>query len=135
MRKKLTRVVTVLTLIVAFALPAWAAVYVYGGGTTRLDYVASGTYTCPSAGQTVRASYGVNGNTIWDSYGTVVFFANLRDSASGPIHYHERRFSGSIEFDTYTRGWDTGHRYMTALSAQPSGLSAFAPMQLVIWCQ
>lgn len=134
-RSQLTVLVAIVLILFAGALVAWAAVYAYGRGTQTLTYEQAGGYTCPVAGQTVRARYDVDGSTIWDSYGTVKFYGNFRDSAGGTVHYHSYTPVGSIDFDQNSRGWNTGHRYMVSLAADPSGLSYYAPMRLAIWCQ
>lgn len=129
--------VGVLALVLVFsgALVAWAAVYRYGGGTTTLSYAPSGGYTCPSSDQDVNLRYGVDGSTIWDSYGTVEFRGLFRNYAGGPVHSHSYSPIGSIDFDQNYRGWDTGHQYAVEVLADPSGLSSLAPMELAIYCQ
>jgi hypothetical protein len=122
-------------LVLSGALVAWAAVYRYGPGNHTLAYGPSGGYTCPVGSGTVRLRYGVDGNTIWDSYGTVKFYGNFRDVAGGTVHYHEKPYYTSIDFDQNYRGWDTGHRYAVSVAADPSGLSYDAPMVLAIFCQ
>jgi hypothetical protein len=132
-RSRLTVLAATVVILFAFALIAWAAVYDYGRGTETLTYEQAGGYTCPYSTQTVRARY--DGSTIWDSYGTVKFYGNFRDSAGGTVHYHSYTPVGSIDFDQNSRGWNTGHRYMVSIAADPSGLSYYAPMRLAIWCQ
>lgn len=135
--KRFAMWVGVLTLVLVFsgALVAWAAAYRYGPGTATLVYDPAGDYVCPAGSGTVHLRYGVNGNTIWDSYGTVKFYGNFRDVAGGTPHYHEKNFTTSIDFDQNYRGWDTGHRYALSVAADPTGLSYDAPMELAVYCQ
>jgi hypothetical protein len=124
----------VLVLVVSFALVAWAAVYRYGRGTQTLAYDNS-SYTCPVAGQTIRMLYQVDGNTMWDSYGSVLFYGTFRDYEGGAPHYHEYQHPFAVDFDSTYKTWNTGHRLMVTVAADPSGLSYYAPMVLAIYCQ
>lgn len=132
-RRKLT-IALVVVLLVSISLVAWAASYRYGRGTSTLVFEPGGNYTCPVTNQDVQVRYNVDGNTLWDSRGTVLMYGTFRDTQNGTPHYHEHNYMGEIDFDTSARQWDTGHQTMTVVAANPNGLSYYAPMVMTVWC-